>query len=101
MDSALILPPADQLAALCHRWKIRELRVFGSVARGEARPDSDIDLMAEYEPDAAWDLFDIVQMREELGGLFGRPVDLVRDRNVTNPYRRASIQRDLRLIYAA
>lgn len=101
MDSALTLPPADQLAALCHRWKIRELRVFGSVARGEARPDSDIDLMVDYQPDADWSLFDTVELRDELAALFGRPVDLVRERNVTNPYRLASIRRDLRTIYVA
>ena len=56
MDSALTLPPAEQLAALCRHWRIRQLRLFGSVARGEARPDSDIDLMVDYEPDADWSL---------------------------------------------
>ncbi len=99
--SALTAPQADQLAALCRRWKIRELSLFGSLARGEAGPDSDVDLLVEYEPDADWSLFDTAQLRTELAELFGRPVDLVRDPDITNPYRRVSIHRDLRLLYAA
>ncbi len=86
---------------LCRRWKIRELSQFGSSARGEARPDSDIDLLVEYQPDAEWSLLDTARLREELAELFGRPVDLVRERNITNPYRLASIRRDRRLLYAA
>jgi hypothetical protein len=95
------MPPPDRLTALCRRWKIRELSLFGSTARGEARPDSDIDLLIEYEPGADWSLLDTVRLRAELAELFGRPVDLVRERNVTNPYRLASIRRDRRPLYAA
>jgi hypothetical protein len=95
------MPPPDRLTALCRRWKIRELSLFGSTARGEARPDSDIDLLIEYEPGADWSLLDTVRLRAELAELFGRPVDLVRERNVTNPYRLASIRRDRRPRYAA
>lgn len=96
-----LTPYAEPLAELCRRWKICKLSLFGSLARGEGRPDSDIDLLVEYEADADWSLFDTAQLREELASLFGRPVDLVREPDITNPYRRASIRRDLRLIYAA
>jgi uncharacterized protein len=99
--SVLALPEAEQLAELCRRWKIRELSLFGSLARGDAAPDSDVDLLVDYEPDADWSLFDTAQLRAELSELFGRPVDLVRERNITNPYRMASIRRDRRLLYAA
>ncbi|SRR5258708_3404443 len=99
--SALETPPPDRLEALCRRWKIRELSLFGSGARGEARPDSDIDLLVEYEPGADWSLLDTARLRAELAELFGRPVDLVRERNITNPYRLASIRRDRRPLYAA
>jgi len=99
--STLEMPQPEQLAALCRRWKIRELSLFGSLARGDARLDSDADLLVEYEPDADWSLFDTVELRAQLAELFGRPVDLMRERNITNPYRLASIRRDRRLLYVA
>ena len=99
--SALVLPSTQQLAALCSRWRIRELSLFGSQARDEATPDSDVDLLVEYEPTADWSLLDTARLRTELAELFGRPVDLVRERNVTNPYRLASIRRDRRRLYAS
>jgi predicted nucleotidyltransferase len=80
-------PPPGQLQALCRRWKIRELSLFGSQARDDAEPDSDVDLLVEYEPAADWSLLDTARLQAELAELFGRPVDLVRERNVTNPYR--------------
>jgi len=99
--SVVEMPPPERLMALCRRWKIRELSLFGSTARGEARPDSDIDLLIEYEAGADWSLLDTVRLRAELTELFGRPIDLVRERNITNPYRLASIRRDRRPLYAA
>jgi predicted nucleotidyltransferase len=48
-----------------------------------------------------WSLLDTARLRAELAELFGRPVDLVRERNVTNPYRLASIRRDRRQLYAS
>lgn len=94
-------PPPDKLGVLCRRWKISKLILFGSQARGDARPDSDVDLLVEYEPDADWSLFDVARLQEEMAALFGRPVDLVLERNITNPYRLATIRRDQRLLYAA
>jgi predicted nucleotidyltransferase len=99
--SDFIPPPPDRLAALCRRWKISKLSLFGSQARGEGRADSDVDLLVEYEPDADWSLLDIARLHAEFAELFGRPVDLVRERNVTNPYRLATIKRDRRPLYAA
>lgn len=99
--STLTAPPPDRLEALCRRWKIRELSLFGSQARDEARPDSDVDLLVDYDPAADWSLLDTARLRAELAELFGRPVDLVRERNVTNPYRLASIRHDRRPLYAA
>jgi predicted nucleotidyltransferase len=99
--AALTMPRGEQLAILCRRWKIRELSLFGSLARGDGGPESDVDLLVEYEPEADWSLLDTAQLRAELSELFGRPVDLVRERNITNPYRLASIRRDRRLLYAA
>jgi predicted nucleotidyltransferase len=65
-----------RLADVCVRYGIARLRVFGSVVRGTATPDSDIDVLYELEPDRrlGWE---IEQLADELAGVFGRPVDLV------------------------
>jgi uncharacterized protein len=65
-----------RLAEVCARYGIARLLVFGSVARGTATPDSDIDVLYELEPGRrlGWE---IEQLADELAALFGRPVDLV------------------------
>jgi len=52
MDS-LNLPAREALTDLCRRWQVMELAVFGSVARGSSRPDSDLDLLVTFAPDAS------------------------------------------------
>jgi predicted nucleotidyltransferase len=65
-----------RLADVCARYGIARLPVFGSVARGTATPDSDIDVLYELEPGRrlGWET---EQLADELAALFGRPVDLV------------------------
>lgn len=65
----------DALSAICHRYGIAELSVFGSVARGEERPDSDLDLCYVLAPGVrlGWEIDDL---SDELAELFGRPIDL-------------------------
>lgn len=93
--------PADAVADFCRRWKITELALFGSVLRDDFRPDSDIDVLVTFAPDAGWSLFDHVTMQDELAEIFGRPVDLVVKAAVTNPFRRHHIMRNHRVVYAA
>jgi predicted nucleotidyltransferase len=69
--------PGERLKEFCRRWKIAELRVFGSALREDFRPDSDLDLLARFAPDEDWSLLDHVAMEEELAGIVGRKVDLV------------------------
>ena len=90
-----------EVAAYCGRWKIRELAIFGSAARGEMRADSDIDLMVEFAAGETWDLLDLVDMKLELERIVGRPVDLVEKGTIRNPFRLKSIERDLTVVYAA
>ena len=54
---------------------IARLSLFGSMARGDAGPDSDIDLLIEVDSEAGFGLSDLLDLREELGDLLGRPVD--------------------------
>jgi predicted nucleotidyltransferase len=72
---------------------IRALSLFGSVARGEARPDSDIDLVAELDPAAKMDLIGLVGVERELGDLLGREVQILLE-PVEKPRLRASVERD-------
>ena len=76
--------PKKRLADFCRRWKITEFALFGSVLRDDFGPDSDIDVLVSFAPDASWTLFDMVQMQDELHTIFGREVDLVSRRGLEN-----------------
>jgi hypothetical protein len=93
--------PDQALRTLCRRWRIQKLALFGSALDASWRADSDVDLLVDFQPDAGWDLMDLILLREELEALFGRPVDLVERRALTNPYRRRSILSRLEVLYAA
>jgi predicted nucleotidyltransferase len=94
--------PQEKLARLCRRFHIRKLTLFGSAARGEMKSGSDVDLMVEFEPDRAPSLWDSPKLDEEFSALFGnRPVDIVPPEVLRNPYRRKTIQRDLKVLYEA
>ena len=88
------------LADLCRRYHVRELSVFGSAARGEMRPESDIDLLVEFLPGAQVDLVDHAGLMLDLSRLLGRRVDLV-SKNGLKPLIRASVLEEARLLYAA
>ena len=69
-----------RLAELCRRYFVRELAVFGSAARGEMRPDSDVDLLVEFMPEAEVGLLEHAGLMLDLTDLLGRKVDLVSKR---------------------
>lgn len=91
---------AASLAEVCRRYSVRELSLFGSAARGEARPESDIDIMVEFEPGVRVGLVKFESLVEELTALAGRSVDLVTKRGLT-PSARPEVLKDARVIYAA
>ncbi len=94
--------PGKKVAALCRRYAVRKLSLFGSAARGELGPDSDVDLMIEFDPSSKVSLWDIPKLQEEFSALFGgRRVDLVPPEVMKNPFRRKSILADLRVLYEA
>jgi hypothetical protein len=93
----------EALEVFCHKWQIREFALFGSVLREDFRPDSDVDVLVSFQPEAEWDLFDVVDMQNELEIIFGRKVDLL-DREAVeqsrNPFRRRGILSNTRVVYA-
>lgn len=88
------------LAELCRRYHVGELSVFGSAARGDMGPNSDIDLLVEFIPEAKVDLFDYSALMLDLAKLMGRKVDLVSKKGL-KPLIRASVLQEARLLYAA
>jgi predicted nucleotidyltransferase len=90
-----------RIADFCRKWKITELALFGSVLRDDFRPESDVDVLVSFGPDAGWSLFDLVDMQDELKQIFGREVDLVEKAGVRNPFRRHAILTTREVIYAA
>ncbi len=91
------------LGEFCRKWMIREFALFGSVLRDDFHPDSDIDVLVSFQREAEWDLFDVVDMQNELETMFGRKVDLLDRETVEqgrNPFRRRGILSNTRVVYA-
>jgi len=88
-----------RLAAICDRYGIDELRVFGSRARGDAEPDSDIDILYTLRPGRrlGWE---VEQLADELADLLGHRVDLVSLRAL-HPLLQPSVLAEARPVYAA
>ena len=96
--------PEDRIAEFCRKWKIVEFALFGSVLRDDFRPDSDVDVLVTFAPGTRVSLFDFPEMQDELGEIFGRPIDLLTRRGVEmspNPHRRKAILDSARVFYAA
>jgi predicted nucleotidyltransferase len=103
MNDLQVRIPYQKIKKFCQRWQISDLRLFGSVLRDDFHPESDIDVLVSFSPDAHWTLFGLVTMQEELSEIFGRKVDLVeREAIVQSPnyIRRRSILRNTKEIYA-
>lgn len=92
----------DRLAELCRKYGVRKLSLFGSAARGDMTPESDVDLVVEFEPGSRTSLWDLPAMRQAFSALFGdRPVDLVPPDVLKNPFRRKAILPELKVLYEA
>ncbi len=89
----------ERLSAVCRRYGVAALYVFGSVARGDDGDGSDIDLLYDLHPDArlGWEIDDLA---DSLAEVFGRPVDLV-SRTALHPALRPAVLHDARPVYAA
>jgi predicted nucleotidyltransferase len=103
VSTVSMLFATTEIAAFCKRWKIRELALFGSALRDEFRPDSDLDILVTFTPDADWSLLDHIQMQLELEKLFGRSVDLISKRALErspNRIRREEILKTAHIVYS-
>jgi predicted nucleotidyltransferase len=95
----ITLSPAE-IEAFCRKWQVRELSLFGSVLRDDFRPDSDVDVLVNFQPGHPWSLFDLLDMQDELAAMLHRPVDLVTRGSLHNPFRRHEILTTRQVIYA-
>ena len=96
--------PRETIEAFCRKWDIKEFALFGSVLRDDFRPDSDVDVMVQFDPDAHRTLFDLVEMQDELRAIFSRNVDILTRRGVEqsrNYIRKKEILSTAEVIYAA
>ena len=94
----------EKIGEFCHRWKITELALFGSVLREDFRPDSDVDVLVSFASDAHWTLFDMVHMQNELRKILGREVDLVSRRGLEasrNYLRRKAILSSAEVVHVS
>ena len=93
-----------RIGEFCKKWKVAEFAIFGSALRADFGPDSDVDVLVTFKPDSKRSLFDLVQMEEELKGMFGREVDLVSRQGIEasrNYLRRKAILGSAKVLYAA
>ena len=94
----------DKITAFCRRNHIRSLAFFGSVLRADFGPDSDVDVLVEFEHGHKHSLMDLVRMEEELTGMFGQKAELVERRAVErseNYIRRRHILQSVEEVYVA
>jgi hypothetical protein len=95
--------PQAEIAAFCKKWRIVQFSLFGSVLTDAFRPDSDVDVLVQFEPDHPWSLFDHVRMQDELAHIFGRKVDLVSRKAIEGSAKRRhrEILRTAKVVYEA
>lgn len=96
--------PQEEISDYCHQWKISELALFGSVLRDDFHPNSDVDVLVQFDSDTQYTLFDMVRMQEELKRILGRKVDMVSRRGIersSNYLRKKAILESAEVLYGA
>lgn len=90
----------QRLGETCRRYHVRRLSIFGSALHGDARPDSDLDVLVELEPGCPMGLFTFARLERELSGILGRNVDL-RTAEDLSRYFRDQVVKEAEPLYAA
>ena len=93
----------DEIVRLCRRYQVRRLAAFGSILRPDFDPQSsDADFLVEFEPvPVTVRMQNYLALREALASLLSRPVDLIEDGAIQNPYILQSVARQQQVLYAA
>ncbi len=91
--------PKEKIAEFCQRNHIRRLAFFGSALRADFRPDSDIDILIEFEPEHLPGFFGIARMERELSILLGRKADLRTPEDLSR-YFRSEVMEEAEVQYA-
>ncbi len=94
--------PSEKLADFCRCWLIQEVALFGSILRDDFKPESDVDFLVTFAPEARWGLLEHARMEQELAQLVGRKIDLFSKRAVEqsrNWIRRQEILNTAEVVY--
>ncbi|RTL25067.1 MAG: nucleotidyltransferase [Rhodocyclaceae bacterium] len=101
MPPTALAPDDKALADFCRAHGIRQLSIFGSTIKGTAQPDSDLDLLVEFEPDRVPGLLGMAKLEEELSALMGGKTIDLRTAGDLSRYFRDDIIRTAQTRYAA
>jgi predicted nucleotidyltransferase len=99
LESGLEIP-TEKIADICRRYGVQEMAIFGSAARGDMRPDSDVDVLVEFFPDGKYGLGEYEALEHELAAIFDRRVDLG-TKKYLKPHVRARILKEARIVYVS
>ncbi len=99
MRTPVISIPQDQIAAFCRRHHIRKLSLFGSVLRDDFGPDSDVDVLVEFEPGHVQGLFRLAGMKLELAAILGGPKVDMNTLQCLSRYFRDQVQAEAKVQY--
>ena len=98
--SARIFIDSKAIADFCQKWQVTELALFGSVLRDDFRPDSDVDVLVTFAPDADIGMLELVRMGRELEQILGRDVDVV-EKSGLKPLIQQEVISSAEVLYAA
>ena len=97
-----ITPYKDQIKKICLDLKLKQLDLFGSATTDDFGPDSDLDIIIQFKQDADLNHFDnYFKLKEELQDIFHRPIDIIIDGSVKNPYLKEAIAQTRKNVYAS
>ncbi|MEA3369158.1 MAG: nucleotidyltransferase domain-containing protein [Candidatus Ratteibacteria bacterium] len=97
-----IRPYKEKIEKICIQLHLKRLDLFGSATTEKFGPGSDLDVIVEFKKDDNYNRFDnYFALKEQLQNIFHRPIDIIIEKSIKNPYLKASIEQTRKNIYAA